>query len=161
MKILTAAEVEELLEHFTARPDIWLEHGGAWVRRVGRMREKCSVCLGKGKVEDGLLIHSENDACTWCRGTRFEPSTEPEQFALALKIKNGLPDELFALSFAPISWNMEGAQNYVEWLLEKYTAYDVRKVVVEKLKRQVRNTVNIDALARDLIEVMELQRRKP
>lgn len=39
MRILSSSEVEELSEHLAARPDIWLEHQGCWIRQTNRAGE--------------------------------------------------------------------------------------------------------------------------
>lgn len=112
MYILTPEEAEELIEHFSARPDLWIDVRGVWVRR----------------------------------------QTEG-QYALALRVQNGLPNGMHTLTVKALEWAPESAEEYIAWLLDKYTAYTLRSQIRTMLDRVVRKGTDTHALSRELCEL--------
>lgn len=113
MKVLSSTEVQELVEHFVERPDIWISHNDVWVRRCGKL--------------------------------------DTQEYALALKVRNGLPDGLYALTTKPLSWSATSTHEYIEWLLSKYTSYEHRRYVLEILSRY-KTKGNLEAISRDIYD---------
>lgn len=112
MRILSASEVEELVEHFAGRRDIWILHESVWIRQIA-----------------------------------------PGEYAVALKIRNSVPGGLYALTLKPVSWSQQGAEDYVDWLLEKYTAYVLRQEVKRLCAPCVKLPHQAETLSRDLCEL--------
>lgn len=115
MNILTSLELEELVEHLSARPDIWRKHGRAWLRVLKSSDEEPQVALG------------------------FVVQPAPEEGLYYLIAKNVL-------------WSENGTHEYVEWLLDKYTAYTMRQKIISLLAAAVKPTTNIQLLSRDLCD---------
>lgn len=74
---------------------------------------------------------------------------QKDEFALGLKMRNGLPKGLCAITHKAVCWEQDEVDAYVEWLLEKYTAYGQRKLVLELLE-SYGVSEQLDVLSRDL-----------
>lgn len=76
-----------------------------------------------------------------------------DNMALAIQVRNGLDDNLWALTHKRISWGEYTSSEYVYWLLEKYTAFSTRKQIVKILQNYRVHSTRTDALSRDLCEL--------
>lgn len=80
-------------------------------------------------------------------------TTGPDEYALGLQFKNGLPGGMYSLTHKEHEWSRDETTQYVDWLLEKYTAYAERQKVVNILSSVVKSSADIHALSRDLCEL--------
>lgn len=108
-RTLTRDEMDELVEHLSSRPDIWLYHQNVWLRQIG-----------------------------------------VEEYGLALLLRNGIAQDLYAITHKALTWNSTVADDYVLWLLEKYTAYSLRMKIVEMLEAHALPIQHVETLSRDL-----------
>lgn len=89
----------------------------------------------------------------WARSIGTE--TEPE-YALALVLRQNHYKNFIALTFKPYAWSLVQSDDYVEWLLEKYTAYGTRSRLIAVLEQHrvfVDKPEKVERLSRDLCEV--------
>jgi hypothetical protein len=154
MKILSRSEVQELEEHLAERPDLWVRHQGVWVRKIAGEWKKCETCDGVGETEEdsgkgyGIVYK-----CIECQG-RKRVQQDTKEYALALKITNTLPHGMYSLSSKSVSWSDKDTQDYIDWLLSKYTSYEVRQRVLDVLRHTHRGS-NFEALAAHIMSLLE------
>lgn len=51
MVLVTQSEVEELQEHFSSRPDIWISHNNVWVRKIEEDQYAVALSFKNGLAE--------------------------------------------------------------------------------------------------------------
>lgn len=78
---------------------------------------------------------------------------QDEDFAVALKLRNGMPGGMYALVQKGLAWSEQAADEYVLWLLENYTAYKLRMEIVNTLAMALKPTADVHILSRDLAEM--------
>lgn len=115
------------------------------------------IVLTQAEAEE-LVEHFESRPDIWTlhENVWFRKLVQEEgAVALALQVRNGLDDNLYALTFRQVRWGTATTSEYVKWLLEKYTAFDTRMKVVKILEKHKvgGHSQHFDALSRDLCEL--------
>lgn len=139
MHLVTKDEADELVEHCASRSDIWILHNGVWIRLDSKASiEDCPTC--KASVLE----------CLTCKGSG---KVRKRTFALALTVRNGLPDDFYSVTHKALLWSEATTTDYVRWLLEKYTAYALRQNVQRVLKAHKVPELELDVVGRELCQL--------
>jgi hypothetical protein len=101
-----------------------------------------------------LVEHLASRPDIWTERKGVWVRMDAAQPLLALCIKPGLPNGLLALVHKPLGpWSAGAADDYVEWLLDKYTAYSLRQQVVKILAPAIKSTADIHALSQQICDI--------
>lgn len=141
--MLSPSEAEELIEHLQGRPDIWLEHQGMWVRKI--LPPRCLACGNSGFLLHDIGPNQQGEVCGEC--------PQGPEYGVAVKLKNSMPGGMYALTVKPISWQRDTACEYVDWLLEKYTAYPLRQQFVRLIEKSLKPGEDPQVLSKLLAEL--------
>lgn len=88
----------------------------------------------------------------WVRQQRSE-TTGLWEYLLALKLRNSLDHDMYALTSLAVTWSKQDVDDYVIWLLDKYTAYGSRAQIIQALEPVLKPTASIHLVSKTLCEI--------
>lgn len=88
----------------------------------------------------------------WVRQQRSAENGHNE-YLLALRIVDGPEVGMQSLFAKPVTWTQSATDEYIEWLLEKYTAFSLRQQVLQTLKPYIKTTASLETLSKDICEI--------